>query len=374
MLETIREFALERLAESSSAEQSWRLLSEWCTSLAESAERELSGPAQKAWLDRLEYEHENFRAALSWCLNVGEADLGLRLASALFRYWYARGHLAEGADWLRRLLAVPTGTSQQARASALYVAGNLAHMLGDQQAAVALQSENRTLRQGLGDQPGLAAALTNLGNIARQQGDTTEATRYYKESLAIRRAIGDLRGIAVVLLSLAVMAHESGRLEQARALASESMDLCRAAGDDLIFTQVLLFHGQMALKAGNLAEAAARGREALQVALGLNSPFNIAESLILLADVQVINGDLHSAAVVIGAGTELLGADAPAPTKASYQTRLDDIRCRLGPDEFNRALDEAREMGLQGSIDHALGGVFEKACAPSRQVEPRGYR
>jgi tetratricopeptide (TPR) repeat protein len=203
MLETIREYAAERLAASGEAETWRRRHAEHYLALAEQAAAELLGPQQGAWLERLEREHDNLRAALAWALERGEAELGLQLAGALGRFWEMRGHLSEGQRWLERALSRWLEASAPARAGALSVAGSLAYTRGEYERAAGLLEESLSLRRALGDQRGVALSLHNLGRVAYYRGDYTAARSLCEASLETYRVVGDQAGIADLLHSLA---------------------------------------------------------------------------------------------------------------------------------------------------------------------------
>ena len=190
MLETIREYAAERFEESGDAE-TWRQRhAGYYLALAEQAAPELLGPQQGTWLERLEREHDNLRAALGWALEHGGATLGLRLAVALGHFWAVRGHLSEGQAWLERALSRWSEAPAPARAGALSAAGHLAYIKGEYERAATLHEESLSVQRALGDQRGVALSLHNLGRVAHYSGDFERAAALYDESLAIRASIG----------------------------------------------------------------------------------------------------------------------------------------------------------------------------------------
>jgi hypothetical protein len=156
MLQTVREYALERLHEGTEAEAVYRRHAAFCVTLAEQAEQGLRGREQVEWYDRLEREHDNFRQAVRWLVEHGEAEHGLRLASALAWFWVMRGHLAEGRGWLSRVLALPEvdgypALLTRALASSLAILGGLALDQGMDETARALLGESLALRQAIED-------------------------------------------------------------------------------------------------------------------------------------------------------------------------------------------------------------------------------
>src|SRR5207248_348124 len=175
------------------------------------AEPHLTGEEQQTWLDRLEEEHDNLRAALDWAQNKagGEAAprLGLRLAAALEPFWERRGHWSEGRMQLASaVVAGRTGArgkaGRAALARALARGARLAWRQGDYAASRTLAEEGATLGRAVGDHATLASALNSLGNVAARQGNYAEAGTLYAESLALKRELGDRAGIAATLANL----------------------------------------------------------------------------------------------------------------------------------------------------------------------------
>lgn len=274
MLETIREYAQERLQETGETDALQRQHANYYLAMVEEAEPQLVGSRQGWWLERLETEHDNLRAALRWAVERGDADLGLRLGGALSRFWLVRsyltegrhhlaeilaiagaevnnhlneahssamagaevqGYIAEGLQQLSQVLALPGGDSESdapaARAKALNGAGNLSHRQGDYDSARALYDESLNIRRRLGDKQGISASLNNLASVAYRQGDYDAARALYEESLAIKRQLGDKQGIAASLNNLGIITHQQGDYDAARTLYEEGLVIKRQLGD-----------------------------------------------------------------------------------------------------------------------------------------------
>ena len=204
MLETIREYALEKLEASGEEALTKRAHAAYCLVLAEEEATEQSGAERAEWLERFALEHDNFRAGLEWLTETGDAEWGLRLGAALFRFWETREYLAEGRDWLGKLLklagaAAPT----KARARALFAAGVLAGEQGDYVSADALIGESLDIARQLGDKQGIAVSLNALAVIARDRGDVAVARSLFEESLVLWRELGDQKAVARALSNLA---------------------------------------------------------------------------------------------------------------------------------------------------------------------------
>jgi predicted ATPase/class 3 adenylate cyclase len=220
MLETMREYAQERLVEAAEVEVCNKRHTDYFLSLAEQAEPELKGADQAEWLARLETEHDNLRAALAWCRDADDGgESGLRLAGALWQFWLVRGHWSEGREWLAFALGhLGAHERTKARAKALNCAGELARSQADYAPARSACEESLAISRELGDRHGVANSLHTLGNLARNQGNYAQARSFYEESMAIRRELGDRLYIAASLESLANVAFLQERRERATRL------------------------------------------------------------------------------------------------------------------------------------------------------------
>jgi predicted ATPase/DNA-binding XRE family transcriptional regulator len=253
LLETIRAYGLERLSETGELADMRERHTRYFLALAERAEPELRGATQAQWLRGLDAERDNLRAALRALRERGDHVRALRLAGALWRYWYVRGLLREGRSWLEDVLAASAPAPDvpvAARARALYGAASLAEGQGDYARATTLAQEALDLHRASGDRAGIAAALNNLGNVARNQADLPRAVAMFEESLALWRELDQRQGMAGALNNLGATLVLQGDLDRAEELARESLELRRALGDE----------GGMAIALDTLANVArARG-------------------------------------------------------------------------------------------------------------------
>ena len=192
LLDTVREYAAERLAESGEENATRRAHAAYCLVLAEESASYTSDPSRTAWVHLFELDHDNFRAALEWLTHTGNADWGLRLGAALFQFWDMREHLTEGRDRLGKLLKLDSAAARSnIRARALFAAGVLATEQADYAAASALTGESLEIARELNDARGVAIALNALAVIARDHGDLSTSRSLFEESLAAWRALGD---------------------------------------------------------------------------------------------------------------------------------------------------------------------------------------
>jgi tetratricopeptide (TPR) repeat protein len=233
MLETIREFAFERLQASSEAHPACLAHAERFLALAERSEPYATGPDQATWFDRLELEHDNLRAALSWAQTNGQRDIALRFGSALWRFWVARGHLREGRERLEQLLAMSGGKrSALLRARVLNGAATLINETFDYSRARPLIDESLAIAREHGDGPLTAAVLNNLAWSLVLMGDCASAGAICEDALKLNRELANPRGIAIALHNLAwLVTWCGGDYDRARALLEESLDWRRAHGD-----------------------------------------------------------------------------------------------------------------------------------------------
>src|SRR5215204_2591358 len=267
MLETIHEYASERLEEQRVAESIKRAHAEYSLALAEEAEPGLWGPEDAAWLDRLEQEHDNMRAALSWSLEYEEAELALRLGGALRWFWRTRGYHGEGRRWLEAVLGKDWGAAAEARARALEGVGWLASDQGDLDRAQAAAEEGLklTTEAGLGDV--VVADFQNvLGEaVGRQRGDYEWAAELLEESLALHREARDTRGVAWSLGNLANASGDRGDHERAKELYEEGLALSRELGGAELLGAYLISLGYVFLLEGDLERATALNEEAVEL-------------------------------------------------------------------------------------------------------------
>jgi predicted ATPase len=356
MLETIREYGLERLEASGEAEGTRGRHAAFFRALAEQAEPELLGPQQAAWLARLEPEYDNLRAALAWSAERGEAETGLCLGGALWRFWAVRGHLGEGRERLAGLLALaPMRTA--ARAKALNAVGYLALWQGDYAAAQALHEEGLAIGRELGDRQGIAWSLNNLGLVARLRGDYATARTLCAEALVTYRALGDRTREAFVLNHLGRVAYYQGDHAQARALHEQSLARRREMGDLWGVAHSLSDLADVALAQGD--HTAARGllEEGLALFQELGDRQTSVHCLEGFAALAAAQSQPERAVRLLGAVTaerELIGGPGSPGRRTSLGRLLDTARQSVGAEAYAAAWSDGRAMPLEQAIAYAL--------------------
>jgi len=236
LLENLRSYAWERLVETAEADAIAARHAACFLAFAEEGEPELSGPEQATWLDRLERDHDNLRAALAHSHDSeGSVEAGLRLAGALWKFWWMRGYFSEGRFFLRWVLARSVEAAPSVRAKVLTGAGILAEAQGDYVSAVAHHQEGLAIYRSLGDTAKIAQALNNLGNAASSQEDWEHAADYYGQGLNLYHALGDEGRAAILLMNIGIVANHQQQYIKARSLYEESLEIFRKR-QDLVFS------------------------------------------------------------------------------------------------------------------------------------------
>lgn len=316
MLDTIREYAAEKLSESGDAGRARLNHATYFSSLAESAAVGFRGPDQKTWTDRMELELDNLRAALQWSARDGHNDIGLRIAADLGMFWKDRGHLSEGRQWLETLLTGAETVDTSIRAHALDTVGMTARWLGDFAQSRVYLEESLRLYRSVGDQHEEGTVLTHLGGLARTQGDLARAAEILEEALRVTRESGNLYYATSVLANLGEVRMQQGDYQQARQMLEEALALRQGFGDQLSVAETQIVIGRVEHLHGELKAAAARFREALAGVAQHRAWISVAEAIEGLAAVLVDEGEQARAARLRGAAAsvrEASGLRVPPP-------------------------------------------------------------
>jgi predicted ATPase/DNA-binding CsgD family transcriptional regulator len=380
MLETIREFGLERLAEVRELAGVRRRHAEYFLDLVERAVPRLRGPEQIAWLDRLETEHDNFRAALEWSLGEdGDTELALRLSGALAWFWESRSYVTEGRRWLTRALAGASGRSA-ARMKALHGAGFLAHAQREAATARALLEESLAIARELDDRWTVGWVLYVLGRVAYFEGDAATARALAEQSLVLAREVGDPWLIAYGPHLLGLAAHIRGDYPSARAFYEESLAIRREIGfrqGIAILTNLL---AMVAFREGDYARARALQRESLPIYQALGARYILSAALATSGALAAAQGQPERAVRLAGA-TAAVSENVhvlPIPlAEALLEEGLAVARRALSEAAFAAAWADGRAMSLDEAVAEALAvAVFPQqgpptASAPDAGAEPR---
>jgi len=296
MLDTIREYALEKLESSGEQPLTKRAHAAYCLVLAEEEPTVESGAQAMEWQERFALEHDNFRAGLGWLTETGDAEWGLRLGTALFRFWEIREYLAEGRDSLGKLLklagaAAPT----KARARALFAAGVLAGEQGDYASAGALFGESQEIARQLGDKIGVAVSLNALAVSSCDRGDVANARALFEEGLALWRELGDQKAVARALSNLANVLKVQRDYDRARALHVECLSIFQGLGDRTGVAWSLNYQGDVARDRGDITAARKLYEEGLGIFRELGDRWGIAGTLADLGSLARENGNYSAA-------------------------------------------------------------------------------
>jgi tetratricopeptide (TPR) repeat protein len=398
MLETLREYGLERLAEDTEAEVLGRRHAEFFLWRAEEAEPSLRGSAQVEVLQHLDAEYANFRAALDWAVGNGDAKLGLRVCGALWRFWQIRGLYREGREQVARVLAMPGAIGRSAeRAQAEACAGRLAFYQTDFEAASALLESALSIQREIGDKPGIAFSLLNLGMVARARGnhalaqhlleegvataraggdrwvlglslsylggvshaagDDDEARGFCEEALVLLRELGDLRLIGLTLLNLSLIARAHTDLSRARALLEEAVLSLRELGDKGVLPTALIHLALITSEQDKHVTSRPLYEESLMIVREVGDRSGIAASLEGLAGVFAQEDDLQRAARLYGAASALRDATGAARSleeEATYKQQLASVRHGLAEDAFAAGFAAGRELLPEEAVAEAL--------------------
>ncbi len=376
MLSTIREYALERLAESHDEAATRRAHAAYYLVLAEEGAEDVV--AHPEWLDRFEIEHDNFRLALEYLIKTGDAEWGLRLGAALFRFWETREYLTEGRDSIARLLALEgTAARPKLRARLSFAAAVLAGEQGDYSSARQLFEESLETCLELNDTRGVAVALNALAVNARDRGDLPAASLLFERCVAIWKDLGDSADIARALSNLANVTKLQGEYARASSLYDECLTIFRQVGDGAGAAWTLNYLGDVAREKADFVAARSFCEQSLSEFRRLRDNWGIASTLSDLATLSCDQGSNTEARRLYGESIELfqelghkrgiaralecLAASAAAQSKAEQSLHLAGaaaaLRQRLGapltPTEQPR-LEKALEFARR-ALGNAAG-------------------
>lgn len=375
MLETIREYAVERLAVSGEDADTRRCHAAYCLVLAEEAAGEQAG---NDWFQLFSVEHDNLRAGLDWLTETENADWGLRLGAAMFRYWETCEDFAEGKNCLNRLLRLPSATAPTAvRARVAFAAGVFASEQGDYAEGEAFVRESLEISFHLGYQQGAAVALNALAVLARDRGDVEAACPLYEESLLLWRELGDQKAIARTLSNLANVVQLQGDYPRAHALYGECLDIFRELDDRVGVAWSLNYCGDVAREQRDFAHARVLYEQGLAIFQELGDLWGIAATLADLGSLSRQQRDYPEADRKYGKSIrifqelghkrgiarllECFACSAASQKESSRALRLagaaSALRARIGA-----PLNAAEQMKLEASLEHARRGLTPSQC------------
>ena len=414
MLETIREYGVEMLTAAAEMETVRLAHAMYYLTLAEEAEPGLRGAQQLAWVERLEQEHDNLRAALAWSVEPGQdeqvglrRETGLLLGAALRPFWVAHAHFREGQTILQRILEASPYVAAGVRAKALVAAADLAILLRDGQVGEALAEEALLLSQNVGDrftiafshyvlgwfatergeyararalleealarfrgidnQDRLGWTLNALGNLANAQGEYVQAHARYKEALALFRQMGYPEGIGVMLTQLAAtLLYDLGDVRAAQSMIDEACQLLERLGETWSMFSALRLSAEIELNLGNSARAREQAKEALALIEELGQQAGVARTLSLLARIETHQGNYQEARHLAEESLKYVDVQEDVP---SYLEALAEVVTAQGEGTWAARLWGAAEFLREESHSplaplHRVG--YERAVVATR--------
>ncbi len=359
LLESVRQYGSDRLQESGEADDLRRRHREWYLELAEQADRELRGPRQALWLERLETEHDNLRAALEWSKTEKDgAEAGVRLAGALQWFWNLHGHFVEGRAWFEEVLARSSDVPTSMLPKVLGGATHFAFRQGDFERAIALGEKGLALCRELDDRENGAMLLLWLGIVAARQGDYERATALLEQSVSLCNDLGKKWLYSMALANLGRVLRNQGNYERAAPLHVQSLALARSSGDKTFIALSLYDLAAVTLRRGDSTRAAEYYRESLGICREVGNRWVPAECLQGLAGVACAQQQYEKAARLFGAvevSREAIGV-RPFPDETYHEVCIASTRGALGDAAFAAAWAEGRAMTLEQAIEYSLQG------------------
>lgn len=362
MLETIREFGLERfLEEESDADILRRRHAQSFMRLAEESAPNYFGPDNARWLNRMEDEHDNLRATLNWAREKDEAAVGLQTAAAMWRYWHLRGRLQEGRRWMDVLLALPSAAKRDLpRARGLNACGSLAYWQGDFATARRCYEESLALHREIDDLPGAGEALYNLAYVAAIEGDFDASRTFYKESEGIYRGLGNEGAVADAQFGVGMVEWLCNRYDAALTALEASHEKYLALQNKFGIANAVAMFGRLYLDNGDLTQAEAPIIHAIELFQEIGDLSGVASCVDDLA--LLLNGlGRHREAVVFGGAAQAIKVkirgEAPKNLTKFRDPRIDAAK-QLDEKELKAAWEEGMSLSSDETIARATARAF----------------
>ncbi len=359
-LETVRQYAREKLFDSLEGISLRQKHSVYFRQIAVDAKWKFEGPELPVWVQRHTREHDNFRAALEWACNDNAVD-SLWLVWGLVRFWEIKGFYSEGRQWLERALAVPGAESEEDLRMRVYNGlGNLCREMGDFSAAEQNFQAALELAIKLDYQAGIAILYNNIGILRLNLGRTPEAIDYLERSIDLCRKMGDKRNLGGALSNMCEALAFSARYDEARAAFTEALQIMKSEDDPRGTGILLMQSADLEWRCGNLDAARAAVESALPFARKIDHRIGLASGMEMLGKIAHASGDDHRAAVMFGATKALrekIGTVMPAHSIQELESQIQAVRESLGLDEFDRLNREGRMMSVNEALDYGLAKV-----------------
>lgn len=357
MLETIREYAREKLEQSGQADAHSRKHAEYYLTLAQHAELELRGAEQKYWLDRLEREHDNFRAAIRWALDSGDAQLSLLLCGWLTMFWYYRSYFTEGRRWMEEAIRGVDTVPLDLAGKAYNQLGVLAQGQGDLDTALDLYKKTLSVWREVGDRQRAARSLYNVAGALVMNAQLEEARPYLEEVLPFFLEAGERHMASSCLNYLGILAEHRGDLDQAVAYCEQSLAIDEEVGDTRHIGAIMARLGEIALRRADVAEAERLFHESLRISHALADKSRVARTLENLGATAQARGESGRAARLFGAA-DALRRDTGAPQspldRAAIGPYAAAARAALGEANWRPAWAAGSAMDIEQAVTFAL--------------------
>lgn len=385
MLESIRQFGLLELRSSGEEGETYGALGASYADLADRVRKDIGGPEQKPWVERLDAERGNVRAICEWAIQANKPTIVLRLRTILWLVWVQRGNLAEGRSLLQRALALPGPADEGERANAVFDLGNLAFELHDYDLAHKAFSECHDVWERLGDKDGIASALNGLGLLNREVGSYASASAHFQAAREIWEALDDESAVAISQLNLGTVELAAGNIHTAERYFSQALSLYQSLDDIDRSAYAILYLGQIAFLDARLDHSQELLRAGLEMFTRIGSKSGEASSLYALAYCAWLAHDEHKALKVfhdalslwhalagahgIVVNVEGIAAVVAARGDAVVASRLlaamEAYRTRIGivPPLIERRLIEAAWASVQDSLDPSAVDEARRAGA-----------
>jgi predicted ATPase/class 3 adenylate cyclase len=363
MLETIRELAGERLAASGEGDETRGRHARYARDLAEEADSHLNRDEQAMWFRRLELEHDNLRAAMDWAERTGDADTAVRIASALWRFWQSRGHLAEGRARLERVLAMPGGQSRDAvRVRGLGGLGGTAYWQGDHSQAEAAYGEALDIARELGDRRLLAGALYDYSFVPRLKDDLDGTEAFLREGRAVAEEAGDRTLVGWATLFLGYVFSYRGDNETGLSLLREAVAIGREVENRVFLSEALSGQASVEFLMGDMPRAKQHFLDVVRLQMRAENLMGLSSALVPLSLIASREGRFQEAARLLGTTDRMreeLGGGPPPTAFERFGDLAEEPRRALRDEAFQRAWAEGRAMSLDEAVAMALEGDSE---------------
>ncbi len=374
MLETIREYGLEQLAARGQEVEARQRHANWCLALAVDAGPNVRGLDAAVWLEVLEREHANLRAALAWLVERGNGAQLARLAGALGQFWKEHAHYAEGRRWLELALDLGRDAPPADRLRVLTAVGTLSWYLADETYSGHAHEQALALAQEIGDRAAEAFLLGSLAVHASELGHYEQANARFEQSLAVAREVGDPGPVVLALHNLAHQEWERGQAAQAVARLEEALEVAREHHMVWILPSILVGLGTITTDLGDLGRAIGFFRQSLELAQVRGNLGDVIDGIGGLARLAAVASQPEAAARLFGAADAIregLAMPLSPDEQEDIEAITNGLRSALGDDAFSAAWADGRSLSQEAALEEALSLRVETVQSTTSHAKPR---